>query len=95
MLFNKIDRDWKMTQKYFEKGNTDRGKKTIVHALRLLLISMQLIESGSITNLYAGIQYSDELAMIYGKKDWKFFDSKYSPVFKECRLNLRKVALAK
>jgi predicted nucleotidyltransferase len=61
-VIEETNRDWTMAQKYFEKSNSARGKKTIVHALRLLLISIQLVEknkNGGEIDLCAALQYSN------------------------------------
>jgi predicted nucleotidyltransferase len=49
-VFEETERDWRMAQKYMEKKNVDRGKKTVVHALRLILLSIQIATNGHITN---------------------------------------------
>jgi len=38
-----VKRDWKMTEKYFEKGNVARGKKTLVHTARMILVTLHII----------------------------------------------------
>eukprot|EP01119_Soliformovum_irregulare_P025368 TRINITY_DN9371_c0_g1_i2.p2 TRINITY_DN9371_c0_g1~~TRINITY_DN9371_c0_g1_i2.p2 ORF type:complete len:233 (-),score=33.53 TRINITY_DN9371_c0_g1_i2:797-1423(-) len=84
-ILQETDRDWGMAQKYFEKGNVDRGKKTIVHALRLLLIAKQLIESGDVQDLHVSLPYTMEMREIYDKNTWPQFEEMYGPTYTQLR----------
>eukprot|EP01120_Amphizonella_sp_Union-15-10_P009139 TRINITY_DN3407_c0_g1_i1.p1 TRINITY_DN3407_c0_g1~~TRINITY_DN3407_c0_g1_i1.p1 ORF type:complete len:222 (-),score=42.44 TRINITY_DN3407_c0_g1_i1:120-785(-) len=73
------ERDWRMAQKYVEKGNLERGKKTIVHAFRVLLISKQIVEKDNIDDFFAASEYSDQMWEYYDV-DWEFYNTKFQPV---------------
>jgi hypothetical protein len=84
-ICQEAERDWSMVSKYFEKGNFDRGKKTIVHLLRVLLLSTQIATEGRITNFYASYKYSQDMNQFFNKKDWKTIIQKYEPIYKRLR----------
>jgi len=75
-------RDLRMAEKYTVKGNLERGKKTIVHAIRVLLISLQIIQHNKIVDYTAAKNYFDEMRDYYGT-DWGFYKTKFEPILQQ------------
>lgn len=72
-------------KKYMEKDNVDRGKKTIIHAFRLLMFSIQIVEKGKVVNYHETLKYTNDMKNHYDN-DWPYYQNIYEPVF----LSLRK-----
>jgi hypothetical protein len=87
-IFEETDRDWRMAQKYMEKDNLERGKKTIVHALRLVLLAIQIAKQGEVTDFHASCKYSNQLLQMYEEKSWSDYNTRYTPVFLRLRNSL-------
>ncbi len=98
-IFEETDRDWRVAkvyivmvvlflttllQKYLEKDNIDRAKKTIVHCFRLLLLAIQILESGSVVNFHAAYKYTKLMENIT-EKEWSFYEGKFGTEFKAMR----------
>jgi len=66
------ERDWRMAQKYLNKGNLQRAKKTIVHSLRVLLISINLAK-GEQPVFSSANEYHMELLNIW-VYDWEYYE---------------------
>ena len=83
-IFEETDRDWRIAKKYFEKENVDRGKKTIVHAFRLLILAIQILKHGQVTNFHATCKYTKEMEQ-NDSESWEWYDTKYTPIFLQLR----------
>eukprot|EP01102_Stenamoeba_stenopodia_P007896 TRINITY_DN222_c0_g4_i1.p1 TRINITY_DN222_c0_g4~~TRINITY_DN222_c0_g4_i1.p1 ORF type:complete len:242 (-),score=58.26 TRINITY_DN222_c0_g4_i1:41-766(-) len=77
-----IERDWSMAQKYTEKGNIERGKKTIVHALRVVMFALQIAENHRITDYAAATDIHQEMKWCF-EKEWTTYHDKYRPIMDE------------
>jgi hypothetical protein len=73
-----------LNQKYLEKDNLDRCKKTIVHAFRLLMLSIQILETGSVVNYLVTRDLTTEMLNYY-ETDWTFYQDLFGPRFKDLR----------
>jgi hypothetical protein len=73
-----------MAQKYMEKGNVDRGKKTIVHAIRVVMLANQIASSAAneITDYTCANEIFMELKQCY-EKGWQYYDAMYRPMLDE------------
>jgi len=95
-LFQSIDeetaRDWRMAQKYVQKGNVERGKKTIVHAFRLMLLATQLIRDGKLWDFHAAQHYYEQMRAEFAC-DWAHYAACYRPKFDELRSELLRLCV--
>jgi hypothetical protein len=77
-------RDWRMAQKYMEKGNVERGRKTIVHAFRLLITAAKIIECKEgklkLHDFYDAHKYWLEMQS-HESVDWSFYAAEYRPEY--------------
>lgn len=88
-------RDWRVAQKFMEKGSPDRGKKILVHALRLLLLAIQLARDGTMHDLHAAQRFHHDV-FFPGKtnkttedeESWSHYNARYRPVFDDLRRQL-------
>jgi len=80
------ERDWRMAQKYLNKGNLQRAKKTIVHSLRVLLISINLAK-GEQPVFSSANEYHMELLNIW-VYDWEYYENQYNPTIQGLLQNL-------
>lgn len=97
-LFASIDeettRDWRMAQKYLEKGNLDRTRKTVVHALRLLLLAGELARDGRMSRFHAAQCYSRDMSSVAASseanddREWSHYERRYRPEFDRLRAEL-------
>jgi hypothetical protein len=85
-----IDRDWPMAQKYMDKGNVDRGKKTITHAIRVVMIANQIASTDrhEITDYTCANGIFLELKQCY-EKNWEYYNATYRPVVDELLAGLK------
>ena len=47
------DKDWARAQKYVERGDLERAKRTICHTLRMNMLALQLAQRGAIEDFGA------------------------------------------
>lgn len=94
-VVEELDRDWRMTKKCFEKKNVLKGKKIIVHAMRMLEIAVQLAENQKVTNWFVALPISRDMDMDYSHKDWNFFGSTYTPKMEAAKARLHQAAQKK
>lgn len=87
-----------MAQKYMEKGNVERGKKTIVHAFRLLITAAKMVRMQAGTggggsqlrmeDFYAAHKYWVEMQK-HNREDWAFYDESYRGEFDRLTQSLK------
>ena len=82
-------RDWKIAEKKMHKKQVESAKKVLVHALRMLEISCQIVE-GKQVEYGVGIKYSKQMNSIFSE-DWSSFDSIFTPIYKQLLEKLSQV----
>jgi hypothetical protein len=96
-------RDWRVAQKFMEKGSPDRGKKILVHALRLLLLAIQLARDGTMHDLHAAQRFHRDVFFpdktnklsTEDEETWSHYNARYRPVFDDLRRQLHDLCATK
>ncbi|KAL6045696.1 hypothetical protein QOT17_003182 [Balamuthia mandrillaris] len=97
-------RDWRIAEKRWQKGALAESKKTVVHALRLVLLATQIVERGYIHNYHVAFPLTHRLLYEedgYQQEEgeneedgWKRFHAKSWPIFEACLQLLEKACSA-
>jgi hypothetical protein len=69
-------KDWSRAQKYVQRKDLLRAKRTICHTLRMNMLAAQVAEHGKVTDLTAANELHAELQYIY-ETSWEYYDSVY------------------
>lgn len=96
-------RDWRVAQKFMEKGSPDRCKKILVHALRLLLLAIQLARDGTMHDLHAAQRFHHDVFFpdktnklsTEDEETWSHYNTRYRPVFDDLRRQLHDLCATK
>ncbi len=69
------DRDWNFAKKQIEKQNIEKGKKILIHLLRMLQITIQILQNTSSSiDFYVGLQYK-EILDFHFEKSWESYQA--------------------
>jgi len=60
-LYHTKERDYRVSQKHFEKKNYNKAKKILLHLVRYLTLAVQINETGRINDYEAANCYKDEI----------------------------------
>eukprot|EP01126_Amoeba_proteus_P038317 TRINITY_DN3988_c0_g2_i5.p1 TRINITY_DN3988_c0_g2~~TRINITY_DN3988_c0_g2_i5.p1 ORF type:complete len:135 (+),score=25.84 TRINITY_DN3988_c0_g2_i5:392-796(+) len=82
------ERDWRMAKKYLEKGNLARAKKTLVHSLRVILLTTEVIKTGEISDFTLGLEYHHMMQSMY-HTEWEVYRSTFCPILTEAFADLK------
>ena len=91
-VYEKSERNWKLAQKQFQKGNIQKGKKIMLHILRILNISCHYLKNPVfIPNLECVSSSSKVYSKIMNDAnvDWVHYDNIYTPIYDTLRLSLK------
>lgn len=79
-FLNNLFRDWRVAEKHFSKGNSDKGKKIIVHATKLAAMALQIATLGEIKDYTCCAKYA--IAMQNDtSEDWNHYHALFRPIF--------------
>ncbi len=96
-LLNSIEeetqRDWSVAEKFINKGKLENGKKTIVHAIRLVLVASQIVKEGRVSDYTVAYTYSDQMKR-QGAQDFESIRSAFQPAFRSLFGQFKDLCLA-
>ena len=87
-VLEESERDWNMSRKQLEKMNTHRGKKILLHCLRMLVLTNELLDHQTISFTASNQIYHELIHSSFESNSWIQIETKYGPMFEEMRKKL-------
>ena len=86
-----FEKDWRKAEKFIRRGDGDGGKKVMLHALRLLVLSLQIMEMGMVMDYTVTQPLHEEMQCWYEKR-WHVLDARFGERAREMVRRLKEMA---
>jgi hypothetical protein len=76
-------------RKLWKTGDYTKSKKNILHALRYLLVALQIVDHGKIIDFQCGKDYHEQIMIQKQYTTWEEWEANYLPIFEELKTILK------